>query len=764
MTSPISDSERSRKSVGFSLLHPSMQRWVYEQGWTSLHDAQELAVAPIVQDSKDVIISAATAAGKTEAAFLPMLSALATARDAGDTRSTGGAWTAHDPWNQPGPVAAQGVEILYLAPLKALINDQFARLEMMCAQAQIEVHRWHGDVSGAAKARTRRNPSGVLLITPESLEAMFVNRGTEIQRMFAGLRFVVVDELHSFLSTPRGAQLQSLLNRLELAIRRKPSRIGLSATLGDMSSATAFLRPSAPSSVLVIESKSDGQDLQLQLRGYQHSEPRGHGAEPSTIDADDSGDDIASITQHLFHTLRGTDNLVFANSRRDVELFADRLARLSADARIPNEFWPHHGSLSRDARETVEAQLKDRAQPATAVCTSTLEMGIDIGSVTSIAQIGPPPSVAAMRQRLGRSGRRDTPSVLRLYVREQELDQRSGPADQLRCNLVQSIAMVRLLLDRWIEAPDDPGWHLSTLIQQILSVIAQHGGAKPSELHRALCGPGPFHLVDEQRFAQLLRSMAAKELIVQADDGTLLHGSVGERIANHYSFYTAFETPQEWRLLTDGRPLGSLPITGPLETGGMLIFGGRRWSIRTIDSENHVLDLTPSPGGVPPKFGGNAPPVGDRVRREMVSVFNDSVVPPWLDANARDLLLEARENWLRLGLRDRVTVSSETSTIVLPWTGDAALRTATLMLTAAGVEAVVDGPSIVALDTSPSVLSVIASSLIATPIDAPELARGLDNLWIDKWDWALDDDLAAESAAARLLDPVGALRILEMIS
>src|SRR5699024_1780522 len=157
------------------------------------------------------------------------------------------------------------------------------------------------------------------------------------------------------------------------------------------------------------------------------------------------------ISKHLFKTLRGQDNLVFANSRMNVEKYADKLRQFSEDEKVPNEFWPHHGSLSKNLRETIEGELKKTNRPSTAVCTSTLEMGIDIGTVESIAQIGAPPSVASMRQRLGRSGRRGNPAVMRLYIKKQEITDRTPPQDQLRTEMVQSVAIVELLINKWIE-------------------------------------------------------------------------------------------------------------------------------------------------------------------------------------------------------------------------------------------------------------------------------------------------------------------------
>ena len=749
-----------------------MQRWIHDQGWTSLHDAQERAIGPILDGTRDVIIAAATAAGKTEAAFLPILSTLATGAET-TTPAWRDPWKAHDPWAEPETAESHGVQALYLSPLKALINDQYQRLEELCERAGIAVHRWHGDVSSTAKHKALAEPSGVLLITPESLEAMFVLRGTLVPGLFGALQYIVIDELHSFLATPRGAQLQSLMNRVELAIRRRPPRVGLSATLGDMAQTALFLRPTEPERVVLIESDSDGQEMQLQLRGYVSTPPP---ASPSdaplseqasrdTEDEESTSGDRKAIAEHLFQTLRGQDNLVFANARRDVETFADMLTRRCESERVPTEFWPHHGNLSKNVREAVEAQLKDTTRPATAVCTSTLELGIDVGSVTSVAQVGPPPSVAALRQRLGRSGRRDDPAVLRLYVSEKHLDERAGPVDELRCAVVRTTAMVRLMLDRWLETPDDPGFNYSTLVQQIMSTIAQHGGATAADLHSALCGPGPFQLVDRIRFVRLLRAMATQDLLVQASDGLLLHGETGERHVNHYSFYAAFQTAEEWRLVTGGKTLGTIPIHQPLYEGVLLIFAGKRWKVTSIDTSARVVELERSSGGNPPQFAGSPAATSDRVRAEMVAVYQSADTPPWLDTNAHILLAEARNAYDRFGLHATTVLADGSGVLLFPWTGDRALFTATIALLGEGFEASVEGPAIQILGTAVDEVGAAVHRLLAEEPPPPhELAALVRNRHIDKWDWVLDDTLACESAGARLLDVDGAWKLFAKVA
>ncbi|MCY7285534.1 MAG: DEAD/DEAH box helicase, partial [Cyanobacteria bacterium CAN_BIN43] len=506
-------------SSGFHRLHEQVRRWIWEQRWAELHDIQERAIAPILSGSTDLIIAAATAGGKTEAAFLPIFSKLAEGSP---------------------DIAKTGIQVLYLSPLKALINDQHYRLSELGERLEIPVHAWHGDVDSGRKQRLLKNPTGILLITPESLEAMFTGRGHELTRIFAALQYVVVDELHSFIGTERGQQLRSLLHRLEKTIHRRIPRIGLSATLGEMNLAKDYLRAGESDLVQLIQSSEEGQEIKLQIRGYRKVAPdifiddinQEREAEYSRNEID--------IAKHLFKVLRGEKNLIFINRRQDVEQYADWLGRLCDDHRVPHEFMPHHGSLSKELREAAEEALKERNRPANVICTSTLELGIDVGAVNSIAQIGTPYSVASTRQRLGRSGRRQgDPAILRIYITEPEVTPSTHPEATLHPSLVQAIAITYLLLQGWYEPPVVGKLHLSTMVQQLLSLIAQHGGVRPDQAWETLCQSGAFKAIDQATYIQLLRCLAEKDLIQQSQEGLLLLGLKGERIVNHYSFYTA---------------------------------------------------------------------------------------------------------------------------------------------------------------------------------------------------------------------------------
>ena len=716
-------------SRAFGLLAEPVRRWVYDQGWQSLRDAQEAAIPVLLEGTSDVIIAAATAAGKTEAAFLPVCSRLAS-----------------------DPAPSPGARVLYVAPLKALINDQYDRLSGMCERLEIPVHRWHGDVPGSKKSAFLKRPGGILLITPESLEALFVVRGPAVGALLAALQYVVVDELHAFLGAERGAQLCSLLHRVELAIRRRVPRVGLSATLGDMSLAAGALRPGEAGNVQCIVSASGGQDLSVQVRGYLTM--------PRKNDQNDEAPDQQQIAADLFRVLRGQDNLVFANSRAAVELYATRLRDMCEAARAPNEFFPHHGNLSRELREDVEAALKDRARPTTAVATTTLEMGIDIGSVQSVAQLGAPPSVAALRQRLGRSGRRGEPAVLRIYVTEPLVDPRTTLADELRAELIQSIATLELLRAGWCEPPDQGALHLSTLIQQLLSAIAQHGGITAATGYRALCGPGsPFTAVTQAQFGSLLRDLGAREVLVQAADGTLLLGPLGERTVNHYSFYAAFIAAEEYRLFTGGRPLGTMPADLTLYAGALLIFAGRRWKVTAVDHGHKIIEAVPAPGGRPPLFSGGIAGVHDRVRAEMRSVLAAEHAPRYLSDTASSLLSEARAAYTRYRLGDHSILQAGPHTLLLPWTGSKSATTLAAQLCAAGLDASNDGLIItVASAAADHVRQYLDALVTAGPADPVALAATVANKAAAKYDEWINDELLAVDYARRALDTDGAWR------
>lgn len=698
-----------------------VQKWIRTQGWKELRHIQSQAIHAIIGGTSDIIIAATTAGGKTEAAFLPLISQVL------DT-----------------PTQLGGFDLLYIGPLKALITDQSGRLEDICREAELPVTPWHGDVSASVKSRALKSPRGILLITPESLEALFIRRGLEIPRLFGATRAVIIDELHTVLDSERGVQMRSLLTRLELAIGRPVRRIGLSATLGDMELARGYLRPSNPSAVELLEAKGGDAELMLQIRGYISG------------DKDETSPSATQrIAKHLFTNLRGTDNLVFAGSRQSVEIYADHLRSLCEEERLPQEFYPHHASLSRDHRDFVERRLKDGSKPTTAICTSTLELGIDIGDVTCVAQIGAPFSVASLRQRLGRSGRRaGQPAVLRQYAVEAALTNQSCYVDRLRLGLVRSVAMIDLLLEGWCEPPRPQALHLSTLVHQILSVIAERGGASAGRLHRVLCQEGPFKRVDTSTFTDILRALGQPEtgLIEQSDDGMLLLGRVGEKLVEHYSFYAVFQTPEEYRLISGGKELGTLPIVNVMAPGMMLIFSGRRWLIKEIDDQDKVIMVVPSKAGTPPVFGGDPGDIHDRVIERMFTILENDDKHLYADKAARDLLDEARREYALLGFAAASIIPlGETSFSIATRVGTVKTTTLALALRAKGLEVdVYDG--FLTVSSKDGAVDVRATLHAIASGEPADLFSEQTNLIFEKFHTYLSRDLLERDALACKVD------------
>ena len=725
------DISKQQASSGFYQLNSGMQRWIWKQNWPSLRPIQEQAIPLILPAKTDVIISAATAGGKTEAAFLPIFSRIAEQGQSAEKDTL------------------IGIQALCISPLKALINDQYRRLSAIGEDLKIAVTPWHGDVDAGKKKRLLKKPSGILIITPESLEALLIRQGSNLAVIFSALNYLVVDELHAFIGSERGKQLQSLMHRVEQGIHRHIPRIGLSATIGDMQLAAEFLRPQKAEEVALIESNDEGQEIRIQVRGYIERAPelktkaQAKEAKQDESQTPEDKADQVSIATHLFKTLRGDTNLIFINSRSGVEIYTDLLRRLCEQQRVPNEFLPHHGSLSKAIREEAEQALKSD-KPSNVVCTTTLEMGIDVGSVKSIAQVGAPFSVSSTRQRLGRSGRNEgEPAIVRFYLSEKEVTPQTPIQDSLHPALVQTIAIVNLMIfEKWCEPPIVSKLHLSTLIQQVLSLIAQYGGVSPLQLWQVLCQTGAFHQVDQALFMKLLKQLGHEDLIQQTHDGLLLLGVKGERIVNHYSFYTAFKTPEEYRIVTREKTLGTLPIDFPLIEGMFIIFAGRRWEILAVDAERKVVDVARSPVGKVPSFAGSGGDIHDKIRQEMRLIYSSKDIPAFLDRVAVELLQEARNNFYRAHLDRHLLLSDGDQTLLFCWMGSRVTNTIQLLLSSRGLSVGSDGIAITTYGISKPVLMEHLQALVKQgPAEALQLASVVKDKAEQKHDLFLSEEL-----------------------
>ena len=629
--------KKNFKQSGLISLAPPIQEWIASQGWKELHKIQEKAIEVILHSQDDVIISAPTAGGKTEAAYFPLLSEISI--------------------EEENP--RLGFEILYISPLKALINDQTERLASLCKIMNVNITPWHGDISWDQRKSALSIPSGIIMITPESLEGFLIRRGSQIPELFGNLRSVVIDELHEFVEDERGMQLQSLLSRIEVSISKRVRRIGLSATLGDIDIARQYMRPNDPEKVKNIEESNSQPNMKIQLYGYYE---KSLSSKPVDV----------QIANHILENLRGENNLVFAGSRNRVEKYSDLLRVQSSVRSFENEFFPHHGYLSKDHRKTIELRLKEENLPTTAICTSTLELGIDIGNIASVAQIGAPFSASSLRQRLGRSGRRKNPPKLLQYNIENQITSDTQLPDRLRLGLIRTIAIIQLLQRGWNEPPKSGNLHLSTFVHQILSVIEEKGGIRARELYDILCNKGMFGLISRDLFVKVLNQLASPEarLIERHPDGTIFLDDNGSELVSHFTFYAVFETPKVFKVMLDEREIGSLPLERVLTKGTDIILQGRRWRIIDIDEAKTTMWVKKSEFGSLVDYKGDTFEVHDCVVSEMLHLFRSEMVPDYLDSDAKKMLLEARAGFLNYSLnRKRILKTGNLSAYLATWSG-----------------------------------------------------------------------------------------------
>jgi ATP-dependent helicase Lhr and Lhr-like helicase len=718
-------------STVFEKLHQKIREAIWNQNWDELRPLQVDAIGAILESEDDLILAAATASGKTEAAFLPILSQIAVA---------------------PAP----SVQALYISPLKALINDQFRRLEDLCGYAEIPVHRWHGDVSATDKQHLRKTPGGVLLITPESLESQFINHDRHLARIYAHLQYVVIDELHAFLDNVRGIHLRSLLARLNIAAAVDPRRIGLSATIGDFASAQAFLCAGMPSCVRVIEDRSQRKELRVGVKGYLEYPAAGESGQSDTQCSALSG--LTAIAADIAQRFRSESNLIFCNSRRQTELLGDKLRALAEVEHWPrNPFVLHHGSLSRELREDAERELKS-GHPVTAVCTSTLEMGIDLGAVRAIGQVGPTWSVTSLVQRLGRSGRKEgEPQVLRVYTLDDAITQHSSLSARLFPELIRAIALLELHREQWLEPPQQDRLHFSTCIHQVFSVLRQTGGASATRLYDVLCRRGAFQRIEQARFVELLRGLAEKQVIEQIPTGELILAPVGERIVGSRDFYAAFASRIEYRVEYEGQAIGVLPQDNIPAEGEFLLLAGRRWRVNVVDHNSKRVLVSPAKGWKQPRFSGGIGGIHPTVAQRMRQVLREDAGYSFLNLAATELLGQARQTFADASLDTRDTVTSLSGVEWFPWRGSRVLLTLELAAKTDGLKTERDTLCLRYAKLTPNEFLAHRAKIASGAFAPEQLVALVSDLARDRFDEYVPIALLREAFAEDVLDLAGAM-------
>ena len=638
----------------FYRLAPFIQEYIYTRGWTELRAVQVEACRVIFETDAHLLLAAGTASGKTEAAFLPIVTLL---------------------YEQP----ATTIGALYIGPIKALINDQFERLSDLLKEADIPVCHWHGDVSQSRKQILLKDPKGILQITPESLESLLVNKKTpELERLFRDLRFIIIDEIHAFIGTERGYQILCQLARLSKVVKNPPRRVGLSATLGDYSSAEAWLRWQTARPVITPEVKGGQRKIHLALEHFFLPVPS-----PSNIHTDC----ISPHYRQIFDQSKSRKCLIFANNRAETESVITNLRQIAAVEGTPDIYHVHHGSISAKLREAAEIAMREQAAPAVTAATLTLEMGIDIGQLERVIQLGAPFSVSSFLQRLGRSGRRGGPADMRFVCTEDELSDEASLPEQIPWQLLQCIAIIQLYLeDRWIEPIRPVQYPLSLLYHQTMSILVSAGELSSSALASQVLSLPPFSAVDPADFQQLLRYLIEIDHIQQTEQGGLIVGLTSERMVHSFQFYAVFAENREYAVRDDSMAIGSIAM--PPAIGERFTLAGRTWEAIDIEPKAKTVWVKRVEGIASISWRGSSGDIHTKVLERMRRVLFEDVWYGYLQTQAQERLKTARQLVRSAGLDRSNIIPLEGNCCVFPWMGTVAYRTLERYLNFFGRESV----------------------------------------------------------------------------
>lgn len=635
----------------FDRYAPFVQEYIYQNHWENLRSIQVAAADAIFNTDENVLLTASTASGKTEAAFFPIITLFSE--------------------DMPSSVGC-----IYIGPLKALINDQFSRLNDLCAEADIPVWHWHGDVAQSHKAKLMRHPSGILQITPESLEALLLHKHAAIAKLFGDLRFVVIDEVHSLLRGDRGGQTLCLIERLSRIAGVNPRRIGLSATIGDPEGTGEFLSLGTGRKTIIPKIDAKGSKWRLSMEHFYVKDAQA--AEDKQIPealpvleekTDDAPANADPGIGYIFEHTRGKKCLVFVNSREECEMVTTTLRHYCELNHEPDRFLVHHGNLSASYRETAEGIMKDDSQYMTTVTTATLELGIDIGRLERAFQIDAPWTVSSFLQRMGRTGRRELPPEMWFVIREDEPEVRAMLPTTIPWKLLQGIALVQLYLEeRWVEPPRLDRLPFSLLYHQTMSTLASCGEMSPRALADRVLRLHYFHRITQEDYRVLLRHLIATDHIQQTEQGGLIVGLAGERVINSFKFYGVFQESEEYTVRSESQELGT--IVSPPPVGEKLAIAGHVWQVLDVDHKRRLIYCRQVKGSVPAYFGQCPGDLHTKILTRMRRVLQEDRQYPYLMKNAVARLEQARFTAAHSGAADKTLINlGGNMWCLLPWVG-----------------------------------------------------------------------------------------------
>jgi ATP-dependent helicase Lhr and Lhr-like helicase len=555
----------------FSRLHPALQHHIVNSiGWDELRPVQDLAIAAFLDDA-NLIVLAPTAGGKTEAAFFPILSRMLT-----------------ESWD--------GLSVLYISPIRALLNNQQERLEHYFQLVGRQAARWHGDTSQSEKKRIVAELPDCLLTTPESLEVILVSARIDHRKFFRSVRAVVIDELHAFAGDDRGWHLLSVLSRIRRLAGRDIQRVGLSATVGNP--------------LEMLEWLSAGSKRERRLI----QPPPGGRKEPEIqIDYVGSLSNAAKVIRRLH---QGEKRLVFCDSRSRVE----QLGLILREEGI--ETFISHSSLGAEERRLAERAFAQR-QDCVIVATSSLELGIDVGDLDRVIQIDAPSTVSSFLQRMGRTGRRAASKSNCLFL---------ATSDE---SLLRAAALVRLRSRGFVEPVEAPPKPYHILAQQLMALSLQESGIGRSEWFGWIEDVPAFGQMNERSRAAVVDFMIGSG-ILWSDGGILSFAPEGEARYGRKNFMellSVFTSPPLFRVTYGRKELGFVHETtfynredGP----PVLLLAGRAWRTTHLDWRRRVAHVEPTDQRGKSRWLGEGKFLSHQVCQEIREVLaSDHVDPSW---------------------------------------------------------------------------------------------------------------------------------------
>lgn len=622
--------------MGYELLSEPIRRYIRDKKWETLRPIQDAAIKRILGTDDNYILASKTASGKTEAAFLPVLSKV--------------------DFREP------GVQVLYISPLIALINDQFLRCEDLCRYIDIPITKWHGEASQSAKQKLLKDPAGIVLITPESIEAMLQHHKGKAITLFSNLKFIIIDEIHAFLGTDRGGHLQSLLHRITaLNTSNRVRIIGLSATIGDKNFQLAKRLTGNAEITKVLVDKT-AKETQAIFRYY-----------PVETEFP------VQFIEELYGYTGDKKVLIFPNSRGAAEELAVKLAEVAARRKGHKFYFSHHSSVDKEIREYVEYFAKtNQHQNFCIACTSTLELGIDIGMVDLVVQVDATGSVASLVQRIGRSGRRaGQVSQLLMYGTNQ-------------WELLQAVSCWLLHQENFIEPVNGETKPYNLLFHQVLSLLKETNGISRGNLMTQLQANTAFANITAEDMKALLDHMISQDYIEDLKH-ELIMGYEGEKIANGRDFYTLFETQELMKVLHDGNVIGEVPDSPVIREDSNIYLAAKIWKIKYVDRDVNKIIVTRANDGEPPEFlGAGGQVVHPEIRHKMLALLKGELPADILDENALLACKDLQYTFIEIPVdgkaMERPYIVKEKTSLLYTFTGTKINFTLALLLEMAGVK------------------------------------------------------------------------------